>query len=292
MMIAPYPGKPAEPPRTYYIDSPMYGEPSDSYNSGGYLMPISVPTSRSNPIGGTACPQDAMLCPDGSWAERSGPSCEFICLGTSSDGVRGMMGNFGNFGSIVQLGVTRTDDGMRNRGFISNIFDVDSWLGGGRNVIVDDRVSVAVEPACFGAFPDTSSRGWLSIFFSRLQNILGLCVDSGNYGDVIDDGNDDDIFTTGDETFNASPTAGNAPLLVRFSSSLTEPAQYSVNFGDGESARYKICAESYPYQCSLSHTYRLPGTYTAQLSRSLCPQNAEGCLAPEMLVASITIRVR
>src|SRR3989344_9336532 len=114
MMIAPYPGKPAEPPRTYYIDSPMYGEPSDSYNSGGYLIPISVPTSRSNPIGGSDCPQVALLCPDGSWAERPGPRREFICLGTSSDGGRGMMGHFGNFGSIVQLGVTRNDDGMRN----------------------------------------------------------------------------------------------------------------------------------------------------------------------------------
>src|SRR3989344_9298322 len=70
MMIAPYRGMPAEPPNAYYIEAPMYGEPTDSYNSGGYLMPISVPTPSSNPIGGTACPQDAMLRPGGSRAER------------------------------------------------------------------------------------------------------------------------------------------------------------------------------------------------------------------------------
>lgn len=92
-------------------------------------------------------------------------------------------------------------------------------------------------------------------------------------------------------TFSAQPTSGKAPLAVTFRSALREPARYSINFGDGTSGTYTICAESYPYQCSTSHTYRSPGTYTAQLIESLCPPNAEGCLAPDRVVKSITVRV-
>ncbi len=28
-----------------------------------------------------ACTADAMQCPDGSWVGRTGPQCEFVCLG-------------------------------------------------------------------------------------------------------------------------------------------------------------------------------------------------------------------
>ena len=29
----------------------------------------------------TFCTMDAMQCPDGSWIGRTGPNCEFVCLG-------------------------------------------------------------------------------------------------------------------------------------------------------------------------------------------------------------------
>ncbi len=93
-------------------------------------------------------------------------------------------------------------------------------------------------------------------------------------------------------SFTATPQSGSAPLTVRFSSSLTEPERYTINFGDGAGSKYDMCAESYPYQCSLEHVYRSPGTYTAQLFESLCPPNAEGCLAPDQIAASLTIEVR
>src|SRR3990167_6291518 len=65
-----------------------------------------------------------------------------------------------------------------------------------------------------------------------------------------------------------SPTYGAAPLSVMFRSTLYDPQSYYVIFVDGEYGFYQICAESYPYQCSLSHVYQRAGTFTANLIQS------------------------
>lgn len=47
---------------------------------GGNSHVASVPTQ---PV---ACKQDAMQCPDGSWVERSGAKCEFVCPNAQTKG--------------------------------------------------------------------------------------------------------------------------------------------------------------------------------------------------------------
>ena len=69
-------------------------------------------------------------------------------------------------------------------------------------------------------------------------------------------------------SLSASPTSGAAPLSVMFRSTLYDPQSYYVSFGDGEYGFYQICAESYPYQCSLSHVYQRTGTFIANLIQS------------------------
>jgi len=89
--------------------------------------------------------------------------------------------------------------------------------------------------------------------------------------------------------FSASPTSGTAPLAVTFSYPFSQ-YKYApvVGFGDGTEANIS-CTRS---GCTASHTYTKAGTYTAQLVQRLCPPNAEGCLAPEEIVGSVTIMVR
>lgn len=77
---------------------------------------------------------------------------------------------------------------------------------------------------------------------------------------------------------NASPTRGAAPLTVRFTSALPDPGAHMIDFGDGSTGAYTICGESYPYSCSISHTYSVNGTYTAILYRNIpggCGPNAD-----------------
>ena len=93
--------------------------------------------------------------------------------------------------------------------------------------------------------------------------------------------------------FSADVTSGQAPLTVRFTATLRGSAeQYFINFGDGRGdGTLGQCSFSDPMKCSVEHTYVQPGTYTASLVQSLCPRNAEGCLAPEIIVASVIIKV-
>lgn len=95
-------------------------------------------------------------------------------------------------------------------------------------------------------------------------------------------------------TFFVSPSSGVAPLAVTFSSSLTDPERYTIDFGDGTTGAYSRCAESYPLQCSTSHVYRAAGTYNAQLIYDVCPRTEAliQCMAPSQIVASATVVVR
>lgn len=97
-------------------------------------------------------------------------------------------------------------------------------------------------------------------------------------------------------TFSALPKTGRVPLTVNFSAVVEEPSYHFIEFGDGATGEFDICAQSYPYRCALSHTYDTPGTYTALLMYDRCG-NSEGngntnCLAPVVVVKSIDIVVR
>lgn len=63
------------------------GEPPGSYYYGG--APIAVPSSNYTVSPGIICPQDAMLCPDGTWVGRSGTGCQFVCRSTIGSGAVG-----------------------------------------------------------------------------------------------------------------------------------------------------------------------------------------------------------
>ncbi|PIR84234.1 hypothetical protein COU18_00585 [Candidatus Kaiserbacteria bacterium CG10_big_fil_rev_8_21_14_0_10_51_14] len=95
------------------------------------------------------------------------------------------------------------------------------------------------------------------------------------------------------ERFNASPTRGNAPLTVTFSTWLSgfrpNTIYYTIDFGDGTSERAANCYA--PADACLSpgqnvHTYTQNGTYTATLNKITdpCPDdgdpNTPRCLAP------------
>lgn len=92
------------------------------------------------------------------------------------------------------------------------------------------------------------------------------------------------------ETFAALPSRGGAPLTVRFSSTLAEPSRYLIDFGDGATSTYKMCAESYPEQCSTTHTYQKVGVYTATLIKDPCPVGA-ACFAASPIVGKAVITV-
>ena len=84
-------------------------------------------------------------------------------------------------------------------------------------------------------------------------------------------------------SFTASPTTGNKPLNVQFSYTTTGNTAYIV-FGDGTTGSATVCAESFPMQCSVAHTYANAGTYTASLI-----DRVNGVL---QIVKSITITVQ
>jgi peptidoglycan hydrolase-like protein with peptidoglycan-binding domain len=71
------------------------------------------------------------------------------------------------------------------------------------------------------------------------------------------------------EEFSATPSKGGAPLVVRFRAVTTDTSGLKVQFGDGNSEVFAMCAESYPMQCSLSHTYANVGTYQAHFARTV-----------------------
>ena len=86
------------------------------------------------------------------------------------------------------------------------------------------------------------------------------------------------------ERFNASPTRGDAPLSVTFSTWLSgfhaNSVYYTIDFGDGTSERAASC--SAPADACVSpgenkHTYAQNGTYTATLNRITdpCPDNGD-----------------
>jgi hypothetical protein len=67
------------------------------------------------------------------------------------------------------------------------------------------------------------------------------------------------IATNGSASF-ASPTPGAAPLTVGFNE---DAGGTSIDFGDGSSA--SLAGECSSNNCSISHVYQKPGTYTARI---------------------------
>jgi len=251
----------------------------------------------------TMCTMDAMQCPDGTWVGRSGPNCEFVCGGASVDvgvGVDGSVGSDiigveGDAGAGVSAASSGQADVQIAPGPGMPIGDILMRIIQGSSAVTDAEVSVESDTSIGAERGEVSANShadvevnWFAAFVAALHNFFfGWWGNDGGIGTGTGTGS-----ISADATFTAAPTSGAAPLTVRFSSALTEPAQYTVNFGDSTSAQYEVCGESYPYQCSISHTYSAKGTYTAQLIYDICPANGEGCLAPVQIVKSITITVR
>ena len=61
--------------------------------------------------------------------------------------------------------------------------------------------------------------------------------------------------------FTAAPVLGTAPLAVRFSVG-GRPGRYRIDFGDGSSQASLDTILSQPW---ITHSYAVPGTYTATL---------------------------
>ena len=61
--------------------------------------------------------------------------------------------------------------------------------------------------------------------------------------------------------FTAAPVLGTAPLAVRFTVG-GRPGRYKIDFGDGSSQASLDTILSQPW---ISHSYAVPGTYTATL---------------------------
>lgn len=73
------------------------------------LLAFSAPEAASAQ---TMCTMDAMQCPDGTWVGRSGPNCEFVCGGDTSD----------NDGTYTNWPGTEYPEGSAEASFGSNIF--------------------------------------------------------------------------------------------------------------------------------------------------------------------------
>jgi len=85
---------------------------------------------------------------------------------------------------------------------------------------------------------------------------------------------------------NANPTSGNAPLNVNFNLLLSDiTAYYTITFGDGEAAGFSTTRNP-----SLLHTYIVPGTYLAIVTKNTQCSSWE-CLGPSSKLQSIQITV-
>jgi PKD repeat protein len=81
--------------------------------------------------------------------------------------------------------------------------------------------------------------------------------------------------------FTASPSSGNAPLTVNFSSTIQSAGDLNIDYGDGSSCSTAENPDS-SENCSLyTHTYTQPGQYKVILSRDL----------PSTELAQLTITV-
>lgn len=90
----------------------------------------------------------------------------------------------------------------------------------------------------------------------------------------------------------ASPTSGQAPLTVSFSTFLRDMKTYEIDYGDGSALENLTDSQAYPpYKKLRSHTYMNSGTYTAKLMATLPPLPCVGCVGRTDVVGTATITV-
>ena len=87
--------------------------------------------------------------------------------------------------------------------------------------------------------------------------------------------------------FTATPTSGTAPLTVSFSQTAVEDWRASVDFGDGQSCGQQYVSTNTEIGCGWStHTYFIPGTYTAKL---VSTTGTDGANRPPLATATIMV---
>lgn len=266
---------------------------------------ISVSGGSSASVGtGYICPADAMMCPDGSWTSRSGPNCQFVCPGTTSPSPSPVLKTSPSSG-VAPLTVSFSyslESSISN----SNAYRID--FGDGTTSGTLDVGCGIVGPTQMGCPRSlVASHTYRAVGTYTAELIYDMC---GNSGGVTQCMTPVQIVSSatvvvrassggGDVAgFSASPRSGSAPLAVTFSLTSTDPSVYTVDFGDTSinslrdtRAQFEVCAESYPYHCSLSHTYRMAGTYTATLIKYACPPGAL-CIRAEEVISKVVITVQ
>ena len=119
---------------------------------------------------------------------------------------------------------------------------------------------------------------WCPIFQKLLmtEDVQGRDDDPDSCSGAVMPANDAEI------SFFAYPTSGRAPLLVQFTI-IGAKGNYRLDFGDGRVVGPAICMEgsSCPPNYTIDHTYTLPGSFIAVLTKS-----ADGSQ-----VGSVTVRV-
>ena len=119
---------------------------------------------------------------------------------------------------------------------------------------------------------------WCPIFQKLLvtDDVQGRDDDPDSCSGAVMPANDAEV------SFFAYPTSGRAPLLVQFTI-IGAKGNYRLDFGDGRVVGPAICMEgpSCLPDFTIDHTYTLPGSFIAALSKS-----ADGSQ-----VGSVTVRV-
>ena len=134
--------------------------------------------------------------------------------------------------------------------------------------------------------PRTQLRGFISLGLILLL-VIGLVVLGGAGWYVSQNGMKafDTLILT------SSPTSGTAPLTVNFSVQATDSTAnsgiyYTIVFGDDEADGFSRSANP-----TLSHTYTVPGIYTATLTRRTKCGSWE-CIGPSSVLGTATITVK
>lgn len=248
-------------------------------------------------VGSGICAKDLKVCPNGTVVERTGPYCQFVCsTNPSSPGTSQSPILYSLYPSQAPIGsqVTITGAGFVSYGnevFLNNV-SIGAGIASGNNTItfvVPRMMGTACPPNVYCIQGEREVVPGTYAVKVRNQNgtsnSINLIVTASTVvvPPIVPPINP----PTTPSTFSASPMTGTSPLYVQFyadrsMTSCDTNVPYSVDFGDGSArARMEINRISYPTTnwstsggtpCGgyfTTHTYNQPGTYTAELYKTV-----------------------